>query len=154
MKQFQIRKRIWKCHLKNCRRFVDIFKFIFVNEKCFFYYFHSNAVTCVPKGAIKNKPTSNMPLFEPMVGYFADAYIHRLPSIYQSTYPQNSNIYLSRQKHCWSLRCSWSITCRRCSNYIFILNLTPGFSDLGKDDCKTGRETFTFWDLMWLILAV
>ena len=30
----------------------------------------------------------------------------------------------SRQQTCWSLRCSWSIACRRCSNYIFILGLT------------------------------
>ena len=28
--------------------------------------------------------------------------------------------HLSRQLNCWSLRCSWSIACRRCSNYIFI----------------------------------
>ena len=26
--------------------------------------------------------------------------------------------------------------CRRCSNYIFILNLTPGFNGFGKDHCK------------------
>ena len=46
--------------------------------------------------------------------------------------------------YCWSLRCSWSIACRRCSNYIFILNLTPGFNKLHKDNCKTRRETFKF----------
>ena len=45
------------------------------------------------------------------------------------------------QKDCWSLRCSLSIACRRCSNYIFILDLTHGFNVLGKDHCKTRRET-------------
>ena len=42
----------------------------------------------------------------------------------------SSNIkhkHLSRQ---WSLRCSWSIACRGCSNYIFILDFTPGFNGL------------------------
>ena len=29
-----------------------------------------------------------------------------------------------RQLNCRSLRCSWSIACRRCSNYIFILHST------------------------------
>ena len=41
-------------------------------------------------------------------------------------------------------------TCRYCSNYIFILNLTPGFNGLGKDDCKTRGETLSFWT--WCIL--
>ena len=44
------------------------------------------------------------------------------------------------------------IDCRRCSNYIFILNLTPGFNGLGKDNCKTRRETFVFGDWVRLIL--
>ena len=34
--------------------------------------------------------------------------------------------------------------CRRCSNYIFILDLTPGFNALGKDNCKMRREIFEF----------
>ena len=32
--------------------------------------------------------------------------------------------------------------CRRCSNYIFILNLAHGFNGLGKDNRNTRRETF------------
>ena len=56
------------------------------------------------------------------------------------------------KSNCWSLRCSWSIACRRCSNYIFILNLTPGFNGLGKDTFKVRREAFKFWDLVRLIL--
>ena len=60
--------------------------------------------------------------------------------------------HFSRQLNCWSLRCSWSIACRRCSNYIFILNLIPGFNGLGKDSNKMRREAFQFWDLVRLIL--
>ena len=44
--------------------------------------------------------------------------------------------------------------CRRCSNYVFILDLTPGFIGLGKDNCKTRRETFKFGDLVRLILDI
>ena len=40
------------------------------------------------------------------------------------------------------------------SNYIFILNLTPGFNGLGKDNYKMRRETFDFWDLVCLISEV
>ena len=61
-------------------------------------------------------------------------------------------MHLSRQWNCWSLRCSWSIACRRCSNYIFILNLTPGLNGLGKDDGKTRREIIMFGDSVHLIL--
>ena len=64
-------------------------------------------------------------------------------------YHQVSNI---RQLNCWSLRCSWSIACRHCSNYIFILNLTPGFNGLLKDNCKKRRESFKYLDLLRLIL--
>ena len=49
-------------------------------------------------------------------------------------------------------RCSWSIACRRCSNYIFILDLTPSFNGLGKDNYKMRRETCKFWELVRLIL--
>ena len=46
--------------------------------------------------------------------------------------------------NCWSLRCSWSIACRRCSNYIFILDLALGFNMLHKDKCQAKPETFQF----------
>ena len=42
----------------------------------------------------------------------------------------------------------------RCSNYIFILNLTHGFNGLSKDKFKRIQETFKFWDLVRLILEV
>ena len=47
--------------------------------------------------------------------------------------------HFSKQLNCWSLRCSWSIACRRCSNYIFILHLTLGLNLLRKD--KMEAET-------------
>ena len=50
----------------------------------------------------------------------------------------------SGQYNCWSLRCSWSIACRCCSNYVLILDLTPGFNGLGKDNCKTRLEVLVF----------
>ena len=62
--------------------------------------------------------------------------------------------HLCGQLNCWSLRCSWSIACRRCSNYIFILNWTHSFNRLGKDNCKTRRETFRFGDFVRLILEI
>ena len=34
-------------------------------------------------------------------------------------------LHLSKQWTCWSLRCYWNVACQRCSNYIFILDLTP-----------------------------
>ena len=44
--------------------------------------------------------------------------------------------HLSWQFICRSFIYSWSIACRRCSNYmyIFILDLTPGFNGLDNDD--------------------
>ena len=54
--------------------------------------------------------------------------------------------------NCRSLRCSWSIACRRCSNYIFILDLISDFKGFGKDRHKTLRESFKCCDLVRLIL--
>ena len=41
--------------------------------------------------------------------------------------------------------CSWSIACHRCSKYIFIFYLTPGFNGLGKGNCKTRGEKLNFF---------
>ena len=72
------------------------------------------------------------------------------------SYRQVSNIRrtIIGNKICRSLRCSWSIACWRCSNHIFILDLTHGFIGLGKDKCKTRRGAFKFGDLAPLILEV
>ena len=40
------------------------------------------------------------------------------------------------------------------SLYIFILDFTPGFNILSKDNCKTRRDTFKFLDLVGLILEI
>ena len=52
--------------------------------------------------------------------------------------------HFKRQLNCWSLRCSWSSACWCCSNYIFILNLTPGFNRLGKDNYKYDEKHLSF----------
>ena len=41
-----------------------------------------------------------------------------------------------------------------CSNYIFSLDLTHGFKTMHICNYKTRRETFTFWDLVRLILDI
>ena len=46
------------------------------------------------------------------------------------------------------------VSCRRCSHYTFILDLTPGFIGLGKYNFKTSWETFKFGDLVRLILEM
>ena len=38
----------------------------------------------------------------------------------------------------------WSIACRRCSKYIFIIHLIPGPNGPDIDNCKTRWETFKF----------
>ena len=84
--------------------------------------------------------------------------MHLLTKLLQRLQEMPSNLqyklHLSSQYYCWSFRCSWSIAGRRCSNYIFILDLTPGFSGLGKDNCKPRRESFKIWDLVELKLEV
>ena len=64
---------------------------------------------------------------------------------YWPSYPRifwfHLKVHFSRQLNCWSLRCSWSIVCRRCSNYIIILHLALGFNILYKDNCTPWWET-------------
>ena len=44
--------------------------------------------------------------------------------------------------------------CLRCSNYIVIPDLAPGFNGRGKDNWRTRQEIFIFFDLVRLILEV
>ena len=44
--------------------------------------------------------------------------------------------------------------CRGCSNYIFVLDLTPGVNGLSKKTCKTRRVTLKLWDSVRLILHI
>ena len=56
-------------------------------------------------------------------------------------------IYSFNIKIC-QLWCIMLQACRRCSHYIFIPHLTPGFNRLCKYKCKKRRETFKFGDLV------
>ena len=66
----------------------------------------------------------------------------------------NYKTHFSRQLNCWSLRCSWSIACQRCSSYIFIVDATTGLNGLGKDNFKKRRESVKFWDLVQSYITV
>ena len=70
-------------------------------------------------------------------------------SPYGVTRPWWGNIYQGLDKMAAILQTTF---CQHCSNYIFILNLTPGFNGLGIDNCKMRWETFEFWDLVCLTL--
>ena len=88
--------------------------------------------------------------------YHHSAALFSCGKLHSNNYCQVSNISrtLVGNKNCRSLRSSWSIACRRCSNYIFILNLTPGFIGLAEDNCTTRRETSKFGDLVHLIFEI
>ena len=75
-------------------------------------------------------------------------------ALYWLSYRQLSNIRCTLGYKFVDHSCSWSITCRRCSNYIFFLDLAPGFNGLGNDNCKTRRGAFKLWDLVHLILEI
>ena len=114
-----------------------------INRKRYIILWHALAPSIISILSISHVVVANESLFP----------ISRLCT---STCRQASDIRrnLSRQWNCWSLRCSWSIACRRCSNYIFILNWTHGFNGLGKDNCKSRRESFKCWNLLRLTLEV
>ena len=46
------------------------------------------------------------------------------------------------------------IACRCCSNYIFKLDLTPGFNGPGKSNSKMRWQWFKFCALVWLTLEI
>ena len=52
--------------------------------------------------------------------------------------------HLSKQYTCWSLRCSWSIDCRRCSNYIFIPTQHLASNDWAKTTVKRDEKHLSF----------
>ena len=74
------------------------------------------------------------------------------PGVVCVSYRKTSNISRTFVGNKIVDHCSWNIACRRCSNYIFILDLTFGFKGFGKDSHKTVREYFKCWDLVRLIL--
>ena len=98
------------------------------------------------------QPAKYIPIRMKSIQNILELLKHRQLKNSNEIYRQTSNI--SPTQSAISLRCSWSIAYRRCSNNIFILDLTPGFNGLGKDNCKARRETFELGDLMRLILEV
>ena len=71
-------------------------------------------------------------------------------STMEITYPQTSNSCILVGNKI----IDHSDTCPYCSTYIFILDLTPSFNGLGKDNCKTKWETSRFMGLVYFIFEV
>ena len=69
---------------------------------------------------------------------------------FENSYLQTSNIShtLVGNKIVHHSNVVGAITRRCCSNYIFILDLTPGLNGLGRDNCKARQETFKCWDFV------
>ena len=71
-------------------------------------------------------------------------------------YRQTSN--LSRNLVGNKLVDHWDVVgttvCRCCSNYIFIIDLTPDFRGLDNDNCKSTRKSVQFCDFVQLILEI
>ena len=70
---------------------------------------------------------------------------------YRSTIKSLYKTHFSRLLNCWSLRCSWSIACRRCSNYIFILQWTLGFNIWTKITTSRDEKRLNFgiWHVLY-----
>ena len=51
---------------------------------------------------------------------------------------------------CWSLRCSWSIACQRCSNYIFILAWRQWIGQRQLQDETSNIQVLWFWCYSYL----
>ena len=82
-----------------------------------------------------------------LVIYFPTNVICAPPNLYYKS-------HLCRQSQCWSFRFSWSNARRHCCNYIFILDLTPGFNGEYRDNFKARRETFKFGDFVRFISEI
>ena len=63
--------------------------------------------------------------------------------------PSNLQYKSHLGKENWSLRCSWSFACQRCSNQIFIL----AWHMTCKGNCNTGQDKCKLWGLERIILA-
>ena len=53
-------------------------------------------------------------------------------------------MHLCRQLNSCSLRCSWSIACRRCFNYIIIINLTLSLTGEAKTTARRDERYLSF----------
>ena len=99
----------------------------------------------------KDQVVSYNCLFINVCKYFINIY-HHSNSHLEVKNGQTCNIRRASigNKMCWSVRCIWSTICWRCSNYIFILDFTPGFNRLRKENWKTRREILKFE--IWCVL--
>ena len=146
----------------------DIFKCIFLNENVWIPI--KISLKFVPKGLINNIPAlvqimawrrrSDKPLSEPMmVSLPTHICVGKLSVRWESNMvPRNTNskqlkIFVNISLMIYSnflKNFSWYCTGNpksydrrlRCPNYIVILESTPGVNGSGKDNCKTGLETF------------
>ena len=85
----------------------------------------------------------NNPLHWPMESFYDVQYKRNHTHIVCIPSSLSYKLHLSRQWNCWSLRCCcWSIACRRCSNYIFILDLTLGFNRLSNETSNEKRNIY------------
>ena len=58
------------------------------------------------------------------MSYFLKAQMFSLQKCFEVMWIYHKTSIISHlYRHCWSLRCSWSIACWSCSNYIFIPDL-------------------------------
>ena len=72
--------------------------------------------------------------------------------IFTSVSTQASQVFFFVKPFCSLVGKTHGTRLSALSNYIFILDLSPGLIGLGKDNCKTKRETFKFGDFVRLIL--
>ena len=72
---------------------------------------------------------------------YGDKYMARIQKYWLPNYRQTSNIRHNLLRN--------NITYRRCSNYIFILVLTPGFNGLGRSVWLPGTLLSSNWITQW-----
>ena len=150
---------------QNGRHFTDnISKCIFIYENVWIPI--KISMKFVPKGPINNIPAlvpimawhwpGDKPLSEPMMVRLLTYICVTRPQRVKLCSPSDLLLRAIGQNsggsYCSDLSLPSNLYC--CSNYIFILNLTPGFNGKGKDNSKTRWETFKLWDLVHLTLEI
>ena len=144
-------KFVWKCHLQNGNHFVLV-------SRCCYNTFHEfNALVLGRRNSIANALELCLSCINPS-NYTHSPFVvlcrDLAPVDFTHTVKSINKCTSTEKQNYWSLRCSWSIACRRCSNYIFIMDFTPAFNGSGKDNCKTRCETFKFYDFVHFILDI
>ena len=93
-----------------------------------------DTLSCVRYSSVYEKTHTFLLLVTPIYNIYARIYIYRKTSNIRRTVVGNKIV-----DHADVVGDGWSIACRRCSNYIFILDLTSGFKGFGKESRKTVR---------------